>query len=386
MLRANLYYLHDVPDLSVLAATVGTPASEGARPQEGAPGQPMALLVGDVLIELQRFTGADLRTHLDALHACLADGYHVRDNEFAARLKEARGAVTVTIDRGQSRDGAERFLNAMAAGTNALVLDEEGVFRDATGCIVAAPVLEADYGEDDGAADEQPLDEVPSRDRVAQRALAMAALAWRAQLERETPTGAAADVAVASDWLEKHGVFGAMSGPEQALARAPFGSWSEKQVLDCGWCIEAAVVLAWALHLTELPAHDTQASAAELPRMLGLFAAAPAALTAELRPASEIDDLAARLFAIVSRFRELTTSKSALDFFAFARNVCVGGLDLKGISLAHGDLAVAGAPISTASEQDVLAAQSIAVERFRAVDWLQGGELASAAVAAPPAC
>ena len=86
----------------------------------------------------------------------------------------------------------------------------------------------------------------------------------------------------------------------------------------------------------------------------------------------------------MSRFRELTTSKSALDFAAFARHVCVGGLDLQDVSLARGDLAVAGAPISTAPEQEVTTAQSIAVERFRAVDWLQGGDLASAAGDTPP--
>jgi hypothetical protein len=383
--RANLYYLQDVPDLSALAATVGTPASGASPPQEGAPGQPMALLVGDVLIELERFSAADLPGHLDALHACLADGYDVRDTGFPARLKEARGAVTVTIDRGRSRAGGEQFLIAMAAGTDALVLDEEGVFRDGAGRIIAAPVDEPGDDEDGGADEEQPADEVPSRDRVAQRALAVATLAWRAFLERDAPVGAAADVAVANAWLEKHGVFGEMSGSEQSLVRAPFGSWSEKQILDCGWCIEAAVVLGWALHLTELPAHDTQTSPAELQRTLGLFAADPAALTAELRPASQIDDQAARLFAIMSRFRELTTSKSALDFAAFARKVCVGGLDLQGISLADGDLAVAGAPISTAPERDVMTAQSIAVERFRAVDWLQGGDLAPAAGAAPPA-
>lgn len=55
--------------------------------------------------------------------------------------------------------------------------------------------------------------------------------------------------------------------------------------------------------------------------------------------------------------------KDALDFIAFARNECGPGLELRGISMAHGDLAVAGEPISTALEQAVATAQSIAVER-----------------------
>jgi hypothetical protein len=374
-LRANLYYLQEVPDVSALAAAVGTPASGAPTPREGAPGRPVALLLGDVLIELERFTAVDLRAHLDALHACLADGYDLRDAEFPSRLKEARGAITVTIDRCSPQEEGERFLYAMATSTGALVLDEEGVFRDGAGRIIAAPLREA--GDAEGG-DEQPALELRSRDRVAHRALAATTLAWRAFLERETPVGAAADVAVANAWLEKHGAFEAMTEAERALARAPFGGWSEKQIMNCGWCVEAAIVLAWSLRLAELPAHDIQASPAELQRSLGLFAASPAALTAELRPASEIDDMAARLFAIVSRFRVLAASKGPLDFPAFAQKICVGGLDLRGIAVAGGDLALAGAPISTASEQVVATAQSIAVERFRAVDWLQGGDLAPA--------
>lgn len=386
--RANLYYLQDVPDLSTLAATVGTPASGAPPPREGSPGQPMAILVGDVRIELKRFIPAELQGHLDALHACLHDGYDLRDPQFPARLKEARGAITVTVDPGRERAGGEQFVNAMAAGTNALVLDEEGVFRDAGGRTIAAPLSEpgADEGGGEGAAAEEPAAEAPSRDRVARRALALATLAWRAFLEREKPVGAAADAAIASAWLEKHGVFGEMDEPEQALARGPFGSWSEQQIMNCGWSIEAAVVLAWALRLAELPAHDAQASPAQLQRALGLFAADPAALSAELRPAAEIDGAAARLLAIASRFREFARSKDALDFIAFARNECGDGLELRGISMAHGDLAVAGEPISTALEQAVATAQSIAVERFGAADWLLGGELASAAGGARPVC
>src|ERR1700740_3612361 len=95
--RANLYYLHDVPDLSVLAATLGTSASGAPPPREGAPGQTMALLVGGVLLELERFAPADLPGHLEALRACLADGYDVLDATFPPRLTKVRCAVTVTL-------------------------------------------------------------------------------------------------------------------------------------------------------------------------------------------------------------------------------------------------------------------------------------------------
>lgn len=381
-IRANLYYVHDVPEPSALAGAVGTPTGEAPLPREIAPGRPLSLRVGGVLIELQRFSDADLRGHIDALSRCLAEDYDVRDSTLPARLADARGALTVTIGGGGAPEQHERLLYAMAAATRALVLDEEGLFHDAAGRTIAAPAPEGDQPEA-GADEQQPLQRPPPRDRVARRALATVSLAWRAFLEREKPVAAAADVAVANAWLEKHGVLSVMSPGELALLRAPFGSWSEKEIIDGGWCVEAAVVLAWALHLAEVPAHDAQTSAAQIQRQLGLFAPAPAALGAELRSAAEIDDLAARLFAIVSRFRELAASRRPLDFAAFAGSICVGGVDLEGVALSDGDLAVAGRPIASASEPDVLGAQSIAVERFRAVDWLQAGE--DEAGEAPPA-
>ena len=371
--RANLYYAHEVPEPSALAASVGTPAGGAPLPREIAPGRPLSLRVGDVLIELERFSDVDLRGHVDAVSKCLAEEYDVRDATLPARLAEVRGALTVTIGGGGDPERHGRLLYAMAAATRALVLDEEGLFHDAAGRTIASPAPGADEAGT-GADEDQALQEPPPRDRVARRALATVSLAWRAFLEREKPVAADADVAVANAWLEKHGVFAVMSQGELALLRAPFGSWSEKQIMDCGWRVEAAVVLAWALHLAEVPAHDAQTSAAQIQRQLGLFAPAPAALGAELRSAAEIDDLAARLFAIVSRFRELAASRRPLDFVAFARSICLGGVDLEGVALSEGDLALAGTPIASASEQDVLSAQSIAVERFRAADWLQAGE------------
>jgi len=379
MVRANLYYLHDVPGLPAIAATVGTPPGGAPPPQEGPPGQPMSIQVGEVRIDLERFAPADLAVHLEALQASLGEGYELRDPQFPARLRDAGGVVGVTVHPPGSADG-ERWVMAMAAGTGALVLDEEGVLRDAGGGILAAPLPEPGEG-DPGEAPEP-----PSRDRVARRALGLATLAWRAFLERERPAGAAVDVAVASTWLETHGILGELDEAEQALARGPFGSWSDRQIVGCGWAVEAAVVLAWALGLAELPAHDEQASPAAVQRALGLFSGAPAALAAELRPEAEIDAGAARLLAIAARFRELARSKGPRDFAASARSECGDGLDLRGIRTVQGDLAVGGEPISSAPEQAIAAAQSIAVERFGAADWLLGGARPSAAGGARPVC
>jgi hypothetical protein len=340
----------------------------------------MSIRVGDAQIDLERFAPVDLQTHLDALHASLHDGYDLRDPGLPDRLRQARGVVGVTVDPGPAGERGEAWVMAMAAGTGALVLDEEGVFRDAAGRVLAAPLPEPAEG---GA--ERPL-EPPSRDRVARRALGLVTLAWRAFLERERPKGAEVDVAVALAWLETHGILGELDEAEQALARGPLGSWTEQQIVSCGWSVEAAVVLAWALRLAELPAHDEEAAPAVVQRALGLFAPAPPALVAELRPEEEIDAGAARLLAIAARFRELARSKGPLDFAACARSECGDGVDLRGIRTVQGDLTVAGAPIWAAPEQAVAAAQSIAVERFGAADWLLGGARPSAAGGSRPVC
>jgi hypothetical protein len=61
------------------------------------------------------------------------------------------------------------------------------------------------------------------------------------------------------------------------------------------------------------------------------------------------------------------------DFAGFARTSWFGPLDLTGLPLAEGDLAIRGAPIDRADPGLFSAVHSAAQERHLAVNWLYGG-------------
>jgi hypothetical protein len=62
-----------------------------------------------------------------------------------------------------------------------------------------------------------------------------------------------------------------------------------------------------------------------------------------------------------------------MDFAEFARTAWFGPLDITGLPLEGGDLAINGKRIDRASPDEFGMAHSAAVERHRAVNWLWNG-------------
>lgn len=100
----------------------------------------------------------------------------------------------------------------------------------------------------------------------------------------------------------------------------------------------------------------------------------------ELRTIEEIRVLRNRLLAVHWRLRNFRVSPKEMDFAEFARTCWFGPLDLTGLTLVDGDLAIQGKRIDRADPGLVGSAESIATERHQAVNWLwEGPEMYSEA-------
>ncbi len=215
----------------------------------------------------------------------------------------------------------------------------------------------------------------PSPRRVLQRARVLACMTIRAQLDGEqlkgAPPNARADM---RRWLEDTGAWHEAEPDERAfLARGDDEPASERSSIDSTWRAEGLAVLGWALGLAPLPPHDVAIETWDVLRPLGFLKDTPATLERPvLLPLETLDWQARRLLGLHWRFRELSLQGQPMDYARFAGQCWFGSFDLEGIALAGGDLAVGGRPIAEADPGHVRFAQSIAMERHRAINWLLG--------------
>ena len=229
-----------------------------------------------------------------------------------------------------------------------------------------------------------PMDEAPSAERVAARALALSALTARAMLEREARTSAVDETYERLvDWARAAGAEAEMEPEEREILRTPLGQLHGQRHVDAAWRLEGLAVLAWALGRFELPPHDRVVDVGELLTSMGVLdtdAAAELLAAPPLRPREEIATLRNRLFALHWRLRDFSIRPRVMDFASFAETAWFGPLDLGGLSLVDGDLGVNGVRIDRAPRDAFSTAMSIARERHQAANWLwEGPELYSEA-------
>ena len=226
--------------------------------------------------------------------------------------------------------------------------------------------------DDDDEADHEP----PSAERVARRALVLAAVAARGDVERR---GATADnVRFQHDmlrWLDEAGAGSECEPHERRLLEAAIASLTPRDVVNASWNAEGMAVLAWALGRAELPPFDHPCRTAAVAQALGFLQppqrSAPAA--ASLREPQEIAAVARRIFTVHWRLREFSLRREPIDFGAVAARTNFG-LDLGGLPIVDGDLAIDDVPLARVSEDRWRECLSIAVERHRALNWLKGSE------------
>jgi hypothetical protein len=156
----------------------------------------------------------------------------------------------------------------------------------------------------------------------------------------------------------------------------PVGKLDQRSQIDSTWRLEGLVVLGWALKRFDIPPHDRLVETTPLWRSIGLLkedAAREMLANPDLRSRDEIRVLRNRLFTLHWRLRDFHVRPRVFDFAEFARTCDFGPLDITGLPLVEGDLAVAGERIDQAPPDDLASAQSAAVERHRAVNWLWDG-------------
>jgi hypothetical protein len=240
---------------------------------------------------------------------------------------------------------------------------------------VSADAEDLEEGEDDYEPDP------PAAERVAIRALALAALAMRGVLENAPKKEAAETHGRLVSWAREVGAEAEMEEYEREVLLTPPGSLHPQTQTNAMWRLEGLVVLLWALGRADLPPHDHETDPrAVFPAAGMLDADAARALLAApvLRPRDEIAALRKRLLGLHWRMRDFTIRPQAMDFAHFAATAWFGPMDITSLPLVDGDLAIAGKRIDRAKPPEFGKAQSIAMERHLAVNWLwEGPELYS---------
>lgn len=221
----------------------------------------------------------------------------------------------------------------------------------------------------------------PPRDVVA-------AMRARAKADERAQMDDKADEARDAFWTPIYDtpVFDALTPKERELSEATLITMTEEQQIEASWAVEGMVVLAWALGLVdELPEWDTQTEPSFLDEVPNPIALSRVREQASLRPAEEIEHVAAaaQLWHWRSRTRELIEGG-----FAFPDELKRPGVasldDVVRLTAAHafaegtiervidGDFPARGKAYRALDDDEWHEVRSIAIERHRALNWLAG--------------
>jgi hypothetical protein len=218
----------------------------------------------------------------------------------------------------------------------------------------------------------------PTAQRVARRALALAAVSARGFLDQHVSDdleGGEQYRGRLLKWVEEVGFGDELEPDERDALQRPAGGLDEEEVMRTTWRLEGLSVLLWALGLTEFPPHDQMGSMDTLCPPVGFLDAKAAKRflkNAALRPAGEIDAKQRQLFSLHWRLREYHLRPKAMDFVAFAQKAWFGPFDLTGLPLIDNDLAIGGAPIHGADSRAYGITCALTHERHLAANWLLG--------------
>jgi hypothetical protein len=220
--------------------------------------------------------------------------------------------------------------------------------------------------------------EPPSARRVMARALALAAIAARADLERHDPGRPAHELLPAKvvDSLTRK-IVSELEPKERAFLASTRGAVAGSDSASASWRAEGAGVLFWALGLWSLPDYDVTVDvdallekALELgdrSKMSDVFAGTG------LRPTEEINSFATHTTIVSWRLRQYLMQPGSMDLLAFLRAFSAFKESwLLGLRIIDGDLAVGGQAIANAPLETVQICSCVAAERHIAAYWLQG--------------
>ncbi len=214
----------------------------------------------------------------------------------------------------------------------------------------------------------------PTARRIAERAMVLCTVAARGFLESERPADAEEMQGDLREFVERNELERELEPAEAALLAAPIGSLDRQAMIDATWRLEGMAVLAWALGVADVPAHDQPVEGIRMCVSLGLLSRERPILLElpQRRPAEDIARMETRLLGIHWRMVDYRAQSTRLDFRAIAARNWSGVWDLSNVPLVDDDLAIRGVRVDLADPVARSETESIARERHHAINWIMG--------------
>jgi hypothetical protein len=312
----------------------------------------------------------DVEPHRAQMREFIEIGCDVLLPGLATRLDRFVQVLGLVVDPEFDQAGAvDNLVFSLADRCDGMVFNGQTFFGPDGTRLASLRDLRRDENETE---DDEPVP--PTPERVLARGYTLAAVAMRAFLDDAPSDVAGEKLGGLRRWVQASGLADELEPGERQLLDTPHRALPRRWRTDASWRSEGLVVLAWALHASELPDHETQCDPQAVSQALGFLQPVRPSLVSppRLRSAGELEWMQHRLLAIHWRFRELSLSRGAVDMASFARRSWFGGFDLTGIPLVDGDLAISGLAITKAEPSRVARCSSIAMERHGAINWLLG--------------
>jgi hypothetical protein len=322
-----------------------------------------------VTLRLSSMPKEQIAAHLAGFGRYVASSLVLRDGGLVERAGRTTQVIGVAIEPAYDGDRCELVLRGVAELLDGLIFRRHTI-ADAQGRVLAEP--RPDDSSDEASADDEL--HPPTPERVARRALVLAAVAIRGLIESAPNDDEAKDLhARILPWLRAIGADAELEPHETRILETPLGAAPPRDIVNASWRSEGLAVLAWALGAAELPPHDTFVETRAVADAIGFLAPAPRVLAEpKMRSREELEWMLGRLLGLHWRMRDFGLHAHAVDFKKFARENWFGGFDPAGIPFAGDDLAIDGVAIVEADSQSVRRTSSIALERHLAINWLSG--------------
>jgi Domain of unknown function (DUF4272) len=217
----------------------------------------------------------------------------------------------------------------------------------------------------------------PDANRVAARALVLAAVSCRGLIERDpNPLGAEKLRQEVVGWLDSVGAAEELEPSETLLISTPLGMLDQTTIKNASWRSEGMIVLAWALGYSKLPDIHTECAPSDTASGMGFLdeRCNTPLHSPRLRSRSELDEWTQTYLTLHWRLRQFTVRAEAMDFVQFVLDCDWGPLRLDHLEVADRDLAIRGVRIDKVEYNVFHQTLSIAQERHQAFNWILGFE------------
>jgi hypothetical protein len=223
----------------------------------------------------------------------------------------------------------------------------------------------------------------PTGDRVAARAMVLAAVSCRAAIEKDAHNSGAEDLRQqVVEWIQRVGVAVELEPSESALRSTPLGRLERKTQLNELWKSEGMVVLAWALSCATIPPFHHQCEPSDVANDMGFLGdrRSTALNSPRLRDSAEIESWADTYLTLHWRLRQFSAMPVPIDFVSYVSACTWGPLRLNELEIQQNDLAINRVRIDKVEPDILRQTLSIVQERHQAFNWLLGLEKIYSAV------